>query len=250
MYTCAPDNKPEPTGPPLVPSPSSRARRTLRGTEHTVPRNPLGEGFIELYTWGTPNGRKVSTMLEECALPYRVNAIDIGKGDQFSPEFVAISPNAKIPAIVDPQGPDGSPLALFESGAILVYLSGKTGRFLPVSTRGKYVALQWLMFQMGSIGPILGQVHHFLRSARQELPYAIERYSKEKDRLYGVLDRRLAQAPYLAGDEYTIADIATYPWVARYEWHKTDLAEYPNVHRWFKEISARPAVARGMKVPA
>jgi GST-like protein len=205
--------------------------------------------MIELYTWGTPNGRKVSVMLEECGLPYNVHRIDIGKGDQFAPEYLAINPNGKIPSIVDPDGPDGEPIAMMESGAILVYLAEKTGRFLPASARGKYVALQWLMFQMGHVGPMYGQVHHFLRSAKVEVPYAIERYVKEKDRLYGVLDRRLGAVPFLAGEAYTIADIATYPWVARYEWHKTDLATFPNVKRWFDTIAARPAVQRGMAVP-
>lgn len=204
--------------------------------------------MIELHTWGTPNGRKVSVMLEECGLPYSVHRIDIGKGDQFTPAFLALSPNGKIPAILDPDGPDGKPMPMFESGAILVYLSGKTGRFLPKSVRGKYEALQWLMFQMGGIGPMFGQTHHFLRAAKEQVPYAIERYTKEKDRLYGVLDTRLAAAPFLAG-EYSIADIATYPWVARHEWHKTDLNQFPNVKRWFDIISARPAVQRGMAVP-
>jgi len=204
---------------------------------------------IDLYTWGTPNGRKVSVMLEECGLAYNVHPIDIGKGDQFKPEVVAIDPNSKIPAIVDSDGPDGKPFPLFESGAILIYLSGKTGKFLPAATSGKYVALQWLMFQMGGVGPFFGQVHHFLRAAKEPVPYAIDRYVKEKDRLYGVLDKRLGEAKYLAGTEYTIADIATYPWVARYEWHKTDLNQFPNVKRWFDAISQRPAVQRGMKVP-
>jgi GST-like protein len=205
--------------------------------------------MIELYTWGTPNGRKVSIMLEECALPYNVHRIDIGKGDQHSPAFLAISPNGKIPAIVDTEGPDGEPMPLFESGAILVYLAGKAGKFLPASLRGKYEVLQWLMFQMGGVGPMFGQVHHFARQAKEEVPYAIERYTKEKDRLYGVLDRRLGDAEYLAG-EYSIADIATYPWVARHEWHRTNLADFPNVKRWFDALSARPGVQRGMAVPA
>jgi GSH-dependent disulfide-bond oxidoreductase len=203
---------------------------------------------IDLYTWSTPNGRKVSIMLEETALPYRVHAINIGQNDQFKPEFIKLNPNSKIPAIVDPDGPDGKPMAMMESGAILVYLAGKTGKFLPASTRGKYEALQWLMFQMGGVGPIFGQVHHFLRAAKEAVPYAIERYSRETQRLYGVLDGRLKHHAYLA-DEYSIADIATYPWVARYEWHKTDLNAFPNVKRWFDAISARPAVQRGMKVP-
>jgi GSH-dependent disulfide-bond oxidoreductase len=204
---------------------------------------------IDLYTWGTPNGRKVSIMLEECGLAYNVHPIDIGKGDQYKPEFVAIDPNSKIPAIVDSDGPEGKRFSLFESGAILIYLSGKTGKFLPAATTGKYVTLQWLMFQMGGVGPFFGQVHHFLRAAKEPVPYAIDRYVTEKDRLYGVLDKRLGEAKYLAGGEYTIADIATYPWVARYDWHKTDLAQFPNVKRWFDAISLRPAVQRGMKVP-
>jgi GST-like protein len=208
-----------------------------------------GRQVIDLYTWSTPNGRKVSIMLEETALPYKVHAINIGQNDQFKPEFIKLNPNSKIPAIVDPDGPDGEPMAMMESGAILVYLAGKTGKFLPASTRGKYEALQWLMFQMGGVGPIFGQVHHFLRAAKEAVPYAIERYTRETQRLYGVLDARLKDRDYLAG-EYSIADIATYPWVARYEWHKTDLNAYRHVKRWFDAISARPAVQRGMKVPA
>ena len=205
--------------------------------------------MIDLYTWGTPNGRKVSIMLEECALPYRTHAINIGKNDQFTPEFVAINPNSKIPAIVDPDGPDGKPISMFESGAILVYLAGKTGKFLPKSVRGKYDALQWLMFQMGGVGPMIGQAHHFLRAAPEKVPYGIERYTKETRRLYGVLDRHLAGEVWLAAGEYSIADIATYPWIARHEWHQVDLAEFPNVHRWYNTIGARPAVVRGMAVP-
>ena len=205
--------------------------------------------MIDLYTWTTPNGRKVSIMLEECSLPYRAHRIDIGKGDQYKPEFIAVSPNSKIPAIVDAQGPDGKPIGMFESGAILVYLAGKTGKFLPASVRGKYEALQWLMFQMGGIGPMFGQTHHFLRAAPEPVPYAIERYSKETRRLYGVLDKRLAEAPFLA-TEYSIADIATYPWVARHDWHKVELGDFPNVKRWYDGVGSRPAVARGMAVPA
>jgi GST-like protein len=204
--------------------------------------------MIDLYTWTTPNGRKVSIMLEECGLPYTVHPVNIGQGDQFKPEFVAINPNSKIPAIVDSDGPDGRPYAMMESGAILLYLAGKTGKFLPQSVRGKYDAMQWLMFQMGGVGPMFGQVHHFLRSAKEMVPYAIERYTKETRRLYGVLNDRLKSHEYLAG-EYSIADIATYPWVARFEWHKTDLADYPHVKRWFDKLSARPAVQRGMAVP-
>ena len=206
--------------------------------------------MIELYTWGTPNGRKISIMLEECALAYNVHKIDIGKGEQFTPEYVALNPNSKIPAIVDSDGPpgEGGPITLMESGAILVYLAAKTGKFLPASARGKYKALEWLMFQMGGVGPMFGQLHVFLRHS-EPIPYALERYTKEKNRLYGVLDRRLGEVEYLAG-EYSIADIATYPWVARHEFHKTDLSEFPRVKRWFDAISARPAVKRGMAVPA
>jgi len=205
--------------------------------------------MIDLYTWTTPNGRKVSILLEELGLEYRVHPIDIGKGDQFKPDYVAICPNSKIPAIVDSEGPDGKPYAMMESGAILVYLAGKTGRFLPQSARGKYDMLQWLMFQMGGVGPFFGQVHHFLRSAKEPVPYAIQRYVTETRRLYGVLNERLRHHEYLAG-EYSIADIATYPWTARYEWHKTRLEDFPHVKRWFDAISARAAVQRGMRVPA
>jgi len=205
--------------------------------------------MIELYVWGTPNGRKISIMLEECGLAYSVHKINIGANEQFAPDYLRINPNGKIPSIVDPDGPDGKPIAMMESGAILIYLAGKAGKFLPKTDRGRYKALEWLMFQMGGVGPMFGQVHHFLRAAKEPVPYAIERYTKEKDRLYGVLDRRLGEAAYLAG-EYSIADIATYPWVSRYEWHKTNLADFPNVKRWFDAISARPAVQRGMAVPA
>jgi GST-like protein len=205
--------------------------------------------MIDLYTWSTPNGRKISIMLEELGLPYKVYPVNIGKGEQFEPAYVAINPNSKIPAIVDPDGPDGSPIRMMESGAILIYLAGKTGRLLPQSVRERYAALEWLMFQMGGIGPIFGQVHHFLRAAKEPVPYAIERYTRETRRLYGVLNARLEGREYLA-DGYSIADIATYPWVARYEWHKTRLEEFPHVKRWFDAISARPAVQRGMKVPS
>jgi GST-like protein len=205
--------------------------------------------MIELYTWTTPNGRKVSVMLEECALPYRVHKINIGAREQFASDYLKINPNGKIPTLVDSEGPDGKPISMMESGAILVYLAGKAGKFLPRTDRGRYKALEWLMFQMGSVGPMFGQVHHFLRSAKEPVPYAIERYVREKDRLYGVLDKRLGEAEFLA-DEYSIADIATYPWVARHEWHKTLLDDFPNVKRWFDIIGARPAVKRGMAVPS
>jgi GST-like protein len=209
---------------------------------------PRRSTLIDLYTWTTPNGRKVSIMLEETGLPYRVYPIDIGKGEQFTPQFLAINPNNRIPAIVDQDGPDGKPFRLFESGAILLYLAWKTGRFLPRAVRDQFESIQWLMFQMGGVGPMFGQVHHFLRSAPEPVPYAIERYSKEARRLYRVLDGHLQQHEYLAA-EYSVADIATYPWVARHEWHKVDLAEFPAVQRWFQRIGARPAVQAGMKVP-
>lgn len=205
--------------------------------------------MIDLYTWSTPNGRKVSIMLEELVMPYNVHAIDIGKGEQSEAGFVAISPNSKIPAIVDSDGPDGRPFALFESGAILLYLADKTGRLLPAGKSQRFEAIQWLMFQMGGVGPMFGQTHHFLRAAPEPVPYAIDRYSKETRRLYGVLDRHLANREWL-GAEYSVADIATFPWTARHEWHKVDLAEFPNVKRWYDRIAARPAVQRGMKVPS
>ena len=204
--------------------------------------------MIDLYTWGTPNGRKVSILLEELGLPYRVHAIDITKGDQFGPDFVAINPNSKIPAIIDQDGPDGLPLTVFESGAILIYLAEKTGRFLPTEPRGRAAVLEWLMFQMGGIGPMFGQTHHFRRFAPEQVPYAIERYSKETRRLYGVLDARLAAAEYVAG-EYSIADMAIYPWTMRWEWQGVDLAELPHVSRWMAVLAERPAVAKGMAVP-
>jgi GSH-dependent disulfide-bond oxidoreductase len=204
--------------------------------------------MITLYTWGTPNGRKISIMLEECGLPYTVKKINITTGEQREPWFVALNPNGKIPVLTDSDGPDGAPITLFESGAILVYLAGKTGKFLPASVRGKYEALQWLMFQMGGVGPMFGQVHHFLRYAPEPVPYATLRYTKEAARLYGVLNERLSHHDYLAG-EYSIADIATYPWVARHDWQQVDLSAYPAVLSWFGKIGARPAVQRGMAVP-
>lgn len=205
--------------------------------------------MIEFYTWSTPNGRKVSIMLEELGLAYNAHSINIGKNEQFAPDYLAINPNGKIPSIVDCEGPEGRPIALMESGAILIYLAEKTGRLLSASAHDRYAALQWLMFQMGGVGPMFGQVHHFLRAAKEPVPYAIERYTRETQRLYGVLDARLKDREHLAG-EYSIADIATYPWVARHEWHKARLEDFPNVKRWFDALSARPAVDRGMKIPA
>ena len=206
--------------------------------------------MIEVFSWPTPNGHKVHIMLEECGLPYEVVPVNIGAGDQFKPDFLAVSPNNKIPALVDPDGPDGQPIALFESGAILVYLAGKTGRFMPRSDRDKYEVLQWLMFQMGGVGPMLGQAHHFRMYAPEKLPYAIDRYSNEAKRLYGVIDRRLSHSPWLGGKDYSIADIATFPWLRSWENQGIVLSEYPHLEKWFRTIEERPAVQRGVKVMA
>jgi GST-like protein len=206
--------------------------------------------MIEVYSWATPNGHKVHIMLEECALPYKIVAVDIGTGDQFKPEFLAISPNNKIPAIVDPDGPDGKPISLFESGAILLYLAGKTGRLLPADTRGKYSVLQWLMFQMGSVGPMLGQAHHFRIYAPEKIAYAIDRYSNEAKRLYRVMNDQLARSRYIAGPEYSIADIAIFPWLRSWKNQGIEWSEFPHLKGWFDEIAARPAVVRGVEVLA
>jgi GST-like protein len=205
---------------------------------------------IDLYTWPTPNGHKIHIMLEETGLPYRAVPVDIGAGDQFGPDFLEISPNNKIPAVVDPDGPDGAPIHLFESGVILIYLAEKSGRFLPAAPRARYDTLQWLMFQMGNVGPMLGQAHHFRYYAPQKIPYAYERYTNEAKRLYGVLDRRLETVPYVAGDDYTIADMAIFPWLRSHERQGIDLADYPSVRRWFDAIAARPAVGRALEVLA
>ncbi len=201
--------------------------------------------MIDLYTWSTPNGRKVSIMLEELGLPYTVHPIDITSDAQFAPAFLAISPNNKIPAIVDRD----SDLSLMESGAILIYLANKAGRLLPASGDAHWRALEWLMWQMGGAGPMLGQAHHFVHFNPDKSEYATARYRNEAARLYRVLDQRLAAHAWIAGDEYTIADIATWPWIARYEWQGVDFARYPNVLRWYREIAARPAVQRGFVVP-
>jgi GSH-dependent disulfide-bond oxidoreductase len=206
--------------------------------------------MIDVYSWPTPNGHKVHIMLEECGLPWRAIPVNIGTGEQFKPDFLAISPNNKIPALVDPDGPDGRPISLFESGAILVYLAGKTGRFLPADVRAKYEVLQWLMFQMGGVGPMLGQNHHFRQYAPEKLPYAIDRYTNEARRLYGVIDKRLAASEWLGGAEYSIADIATWPWLRNWKNQGMELAEYPHLHAWFQAIEERPAVQRGVKVLA
>ncbi|SBV31796.1 putative S-transferase [uncultured Sphingopyxis sp.] len=201
--------------------------------------------MIDLFMWATPNGYKISIMLEEVGLPYRVVPVDIGKGEQFDPAFLAISPNNKIPAIVDPDGPDGRPISVFESGAILFYLARKTGRFLPSTDRDRIAVMEWLMFQMGGLGPMAGQAHHFRHYAKEDIPYAVERYTAEVARLYRVMDARLAQTPFLAG-EYGIADIACFPWVRRHERHGVDLATYPHVQCWYETIIARPAVIAGL----
>lgn len=205
--------------------------------------------MITLYTWGTPNGHKVSIALEELGLPYDVRPIDITKGEQHTPDYLRLNPNGKIPVISDDEGPGGRSITLSESGAILLYLTGKTGRLMPQDLRERLEVMQWLMFQMGSVGPMLGQAHHFLRFAPDIIPYAMERYSKEAQRIYGVLETRLAGNTWLAGQDYSIADIATYPWIARHDWQGIDLKRFPSVQRWYEAIRARPAVERGMAIP-
>lgn len=204
--------------------------------------------MIEVFSWPTPNGHKVHIMLEECALAYRVHAVDIGAGDQFKPEFLAISPNNRIPAITDSNGPDGKPFSLFESGAILIYLAAKTGKFLGKTDAEKFTTTQWLMWQMGGLGPMLGQAHHFRLYAPEPIEYAIQRYTKEANRLYGVMDKQLAKTAYLAGNQYTIADIAAFPWTRAAERQGVDWNDYPHAKRWHDEIYERPAVQRGLQV--
>lgn len=201
--------------------------------------------MIELYTWDTPNGQKVRIMLEECGLEYVIRPVDIGAGDQFTPEFLAISPNNKIPAIVDHDGPDGTPFSIFESGAILLYLAEKTGRLMPADDLGRWQAVQWLMLQMSGIGPTFGQLGHFLFFTSESIPYAVDRFSTEAQRLAGVVDRRLTECPFLAVD-YSIADIACYPWMMRCERLGVDLDELPHLRRWLAAVGGRPAVARGI----
>jgi GSH-dependent disulfide-bond oxidoreductase len=205
--------------------------------------------MIDLYVWPTPNGYKISILLEETGLPYRVIPVDIGRGEQFEPDFLKISPNNKMPAIVDTEGPDGKPYSLFESGAILMYLAEKTGRFMPRETAARYRVVEWLMFQMGGVGPMLGQAHHFRTYAPEPIPYAVARYTNEAGRLYGVLDRRLGEVEYVAGD-YSIADMAIFPWIRPYERQGQNLADFPNLKRWFDAISARPAVQKGLQLLA
>lgn len=201
--------------------------------------------MIDFYYWTTPNGHKVTLFLEEAGLPYAIHPINIGKGDQFKPEFLAIAPNNRIPAIVDQAPADGSaPVSLFESGAILLYLAEKTGQFLPADLHGRAEVLQWLFWQMGGLGPMAGQNHHFNRYAPEKIPYAIDRYVKETNRLYGVLDKRLADRAFVAGDDYSIADMAIYPWIVPYEAQGQDLNDFPHLKRWFETVAARPATVR------
>lgn len=202
---------------------------------------------IDVYYWPTPNGHKITIMLEECGLPYRIVPVNIGKGEQFKPEFLAISPNNRMPAIIDPAGPGGQPVSVFESGAILQYLGRKTGKFYPAEERARVDVEQWLFWQMGGLGPMAGQCHHFRNYAPEKIPYGIDRYTNEVNRLYGVLDKRLADRDYIAG-AYSIADMACYPWVRPYKNQGQDIAEFPHLEAWFKRMHDRPAVARGVKV--
>ncbi len=206
--------------------------------------------MIDLYTWPTPNGHKIHIMLEECQLPYRVHAVNIGTGDQFHPDFLKISPNNKIPAMVDPQGPDGQPISLFESGAMLVYLAAKTGRFMPQGDRARYEVLQWLMFQMGGVGPMLGQAHHFRIYAPERIEYAVNRYTNEAKRLYGVMDKRRQTSQWMGGSSYSIADIAIFPWLRSWQNQGIDWADFPHLKVWFDLIAARPAVQKAVQVLA
>ncbi len=210
--------------------------------------------MIDVYSWPTPNGHKVHIMLEECGLrlgrDWRVHPINIGTGDQFAPDFLKISPNNKIPALVDPHGPDGKPISLFESGAILLYLASKTGKLLPKTDRAKFEVLQWLMFQMGGVGPMLGQAHHFRIYAPETIDYAVNRYTNEAKRLYGVMDKRLQSSPFIGGKTYSVADIAIFPWLRSWQNQGIDWADYPALKTWFDRIAARPAVQRGVAVLA
>jgi len=214
----------------------------------------MAKHMIDVYSWPTPNGHKVHIMLEECG--YRLgrdwlaHSVNIGQGEQFTPEFLTISPNNKIPALVDPVGPDGKPISVFESGAILLYLTAKTGKFLPKTDRAKFEVLQWLMFQMGGVGPMLGQNHHFRTYVPEKIPYAIDRYTNEAKRLYGVMDKQLALGKYIAGNSYSIADMAIYPWLRNWKNQGMDWADYPRLKEWFDTVGARPAVVRGCAVLA
>ncbi|TWI53049.1 GST-like protein [Pseudomonas duriflava] len=207
--------------------------------------------MIDLYYWTTPNGHKITLFLEEAGLPYRIHPIDITKDDQYAPDFLKISPNNKIPAIIDQEPADnGNPITLFESGAILLYLAEKTGKFIPLNTRGRQEVMQWLFWQMGGLGPMAGQNHHFGRFAPEKIPYAINRYVKETARLYSVLDKRLADRDFVAGGEYTIADMAIYPWIVPHDWQQQDLNNFPNIKRWFETIAMRTATVRAYDIVA
>lgn len=207
----------------------------------------MSDNPIELYYWPTPNGHKITIMLEECGLPYEIKYVNIGRGDQFEPDFLKISPNNRMPAIIDPDGPSGQPISVFETGAILLYLARKTGKFCPEDERGRVEVEQWLMWQMGGLGPMAGQAHHFRQYAPEKIEYGINRYSDECNRLYGVMDRRLADRDFLAGD-YSIADMASYPWVRPYKRQGQDISEFPNLEAWYVRIHDRPAVARAIEL--
>jgi GSH-dependent disulfide-bond oxidoreductase len=210
--------------------------------------------MIDVYSWPTPNGHKIHIMLEECGYKlgkdWQAHPINIGKGDQFTPAFLKISPNNKIPALVDPHGPDGKPISMMESGAILLYMAAKTGKFLPKTDRAKFEMMEWLMFQMGGVGPMLGQAHHFRIYAPEKIEYAVNRYTNEAKRLYGVMDKRLSANKFIAGSTYTIADIAIFPWLRSWQNQGIDWADYPYLKDWFDKIAARPAVIRGVAVLA
>ncbi|MEN3163617.1 glutathione binding-like protein [Tistrella mobilis] len=203
---------------------------------------------IDLFYWPTPNGWKISIALEELGLPYTVRPVNIGAGDQFQPDFLKFSPNNKMPAIIDPEGPEGRPISIFESGAILIYLAEKTGRLMPAAPRGRYAVLEWLMFQMGGVGPMLGQAHHFRQYAPEKIQYAIDRYTNEAGRLYNVLDKRLSETEWVAGDDYSIADIAIFPWIVPHERQGQSFDERPHLKRWYETMKARPAVSKGLDV--
>jgi GST-like protein len=225
--------------------PAKAARKTARKAGPKAAKRAPAP--IELYFWPTPNGFKITIMLEECGLPYVIKPVNIGRGDQFKPEFLAISPNNRMPAMIDPDGPGGKPISVFESGAILQYLGRKTGKFYPADERRRTVVEEWLFWQVAGVGPMAGQAHHFRQYAPEPIPYAIERYTKEVGRLYGVIDRRVAERDFLAG-EYSIADMATYPWAKLWERQGQDIGKLPHFARWLERMAARPAVARGMAV--
>ena len=210
--------------------------------------------MLKVYTWPTPNGHKIHIMLEECGLregrDWQAIAVNIGQGDQFKPEFLAVSPNNKIPALVDAHGPDGKPISIFESGAMMIYLASKYGKFMPQSDRHKFQALEWLMFQMGGVGPMLGQNHHFRQYAPEKIEYAINRYTNEAKRIYGVIDKRLVTSKFIACHQYTIADMAIFPWLRNWKNQGMELADYPHLQAWFNKLAARPAVQRGIEVLA